>query len=381
MNGDYSDNLNNAQFQKGKLLFTPGPLTTSKTVKLAALRDLGSRDEQFISLVKNINESLLTLAHVSSPAYHCIIMQGSGTFGLEAVISSVIPCNGMLLNIINGAYGRRISQIAHVHNIPTIDLHYQENQLPRPDEIEKTLNDNPQITHVAVVHGETTTGLINPVKEIGLLTKKHNKTYIVDAMSTFGAYNINADEMNISFLISSSNKCIEGIPGFSFVIARHHELQLSKNQARTLSLDLHGQWLGLQKNGQFRFTPPVQAIIAFQQALYELYEEGGIKARAKRYEQNNIILVDQMRKLGFTLYLDDDVRGYIITAFLFPDDPAFSFDVFYKKLNDRGFVIYPGKLSNTECFRLGNIGHLFTKDINNLVIAINEVLSEMGVKL
>ncbi|TVQ17963.1 MAG: 2-aminoethylphosphonate--pyruvate transaminase [Bacteroidetes bacterium] len=364
-----------------KLLFTPGPLTTSDTVKSAALKDMGSRDEQFIILVKDIRNTLLQLAHVSQPEYQCVLMQGSGTFGIEAVISSAIPRNGMLLNIINGAYGRRISQMSHIHNIPTLDLHYHENQLPILGEIEKALVDIPQITHMALVHGETTTGLINPVEEIGLLAKKHNKTYIVDAMSTFGAYKIDVEKLNIGFLISSSNKCIEGIPGFSFVIAREQDLQSCENQARTLSLDLYSQWLGLEKNGQFRFTPPVQALMAFHSALYELIEEGGTRARGKRYAQNNEVLVNQMRKAGFRLYLDDAIRGYIITAFLYPEDPAFSFEDFYQKLNDRGFVIYPGKLGRTQCFRLGNIGQLFPEDMNNLVVAIHEVIAEIGVKL
>lgn len=364
-----------------KLLFTPGPLTTSEAVKSAALIDLGSRDEQFIKLVKDIRNTLLQLAHVSEPEYQSVLIQGSGTFGIEAIISSAIPRNGMLLNIINGAYGRRISQMTDVHNIPTLDLHYHENQLPILDEIEKALVDIPKITHIALVHGETTTGIINPVEEIGLLAKKYNKTYIVDAMSTFGAYEIDVRKLNISFLISSSNKCIEGIPGFSFVIANKLALQSCENQARTLSLDLYSQWLGLEKNGQFRFTPPVQALIAFRRALDELIEEGGTTARGKRYAQNNEILVDQMRKAGFKLYLDDTIRGYIITTFLYPEDPVFSFEDFYQKLNDLGFVIYPGKLGRSKCFRLGNIGHLYPEDMNNLITAIQEVIVEMGIKL
>jgi len=364
-----------------KLLFTPGPLTTSEAVKSAALIDLGSRDEQFIKLVKDIRNTLLQLAHVSEPEYQSVLIQGSGTFGIEAIISSAIPRNGMLLNIINGAYGRRISQMTDVHNIPTLDLHYHENQLPILDEIEKALVDIPKITHIALVHGETTTGIINPVEEIGLLAKKYNKTYIVDAMSTFGAYEIDVRKLNISFLISSSNKCIEGIPGFSFVIANKLALQSCENQARTLSLDLYSQWLGLEKNGQFRFTPPVQALIAFRRALDELIEEGGTTARGKRYAQNNEILVDHMRKAGFKLYLDDTIRGYIITTFLYPEDPVFSFEDFYQKLNDLGFVIYPGKLGRSKCFRLGNIGHLYPEDMNNLITAIQEVIVEMGIKL
>jgi len=230
---------------KDKLLFTPGPLTTSYPVKEAAFRDLGSRDSEFLSIVQNVRQKILALAHVDFPEYDTVIFQGSGTFGIEAVISSVLPRCGKLLNIINGAYGRRISQIARVHSIPVVEMNYDENQWPDLLDIDKVLHADPDITHVAVIHGETTTGLINPIKDIGELTAGYNKSLIVDAMSTFGAYDIDIKALNISYLISSSNKCIEGIPGFSFVVARISELADCKGQARTLSLDLYDQWAGL----------------------------------------------------------------------------------------------------------------------------------------
>jgi len=364
-----------------KLLFTPGPLTTSYSVKKAALLDLGSRDLAFINHVQQIQKKLLALAHVESPDYEVVIMQGSGTFGIESTISSAIPKDGTLLNIVNGAYGRRISQIARIHSISLIELFYEENELPNLHEIELTINENPQITHIAVIHGETTTGLLNPVGEIGKIAEKHDKAFIVDAMSTFGAYEIDQKKLNISYLISSSNKCIEGIPGFSFVVAKTSELQKCKNQQRTLSLDLYDQWLGLKSNGQFRFTPPVQVLLSFSKALQELEKEGGIIARAKRYLTNNVLLVSGMKKLGFKLYLPDDTRSYIITSFLYPSDTNFSFEEFYSKLNEKGFVIYPGKLSKVDCFRIGNIGQLFPNDIELLVDAIEDTLDELNIVL
>jgi len=359
---------------KDKLLFTPGPLTTMKRVKEAALHDLGSRDEQFISVVKEIRSKLLELAHVKSPEYETIIMQGSGTFGIESVITSAVPETGCLLNIINGAYGRRISQIAIIHSIKFIELVYDENQLPDLIEIESVLNSNPAITHISVIHGETTTGLLNPIGEIGEIARLYNVPLIVDAMSTFGAYDIDLDKLNISFLISSSNKCIEGIPGFSFILAKKTELEKCKDQSRSLTLDLYDQWSGLDLSGQFRFTPPVQALLSFHQALIELEKEGGIKARAIRYATNNLFLVSEMKKLGFELYLSDKVRSYIITSFVFPDHKNFSFELFYSKLSEDGFVIYPGKLSKTECFRIGNIGQIHQADIKALVSSIRDAL-------
>ncbi|MEI8047116.1 MAG: 2-aminoethylphosphonate--pyruvate transaminase [Bacteroidota bacterium] len=364
---------------KDKLLFTPGPLTTWLSVKEATLTDLGSRDSAFIEHVQQIREKLLALAHVEAPEYEAVIMQGSGTFGIESVISSAIPNDGMLLNIVNGAYGRRISQIARVHSIPLVELIYDENQLPDLLAIETILSENDQISHVAVIHGETTTGLLNPIDRIGELTAQYNKAYIVDAMSTFGAYDIDMMEFNISYLISSSNKCIEGIPGFSYVLAKREELEKCKGKARTLSLDLYDQWAGLNSNGQFRFTPPVQALLAFHEALNLLEKEGGPNGRAQRYSVNNSLLVGGMKELGFELYLPADLRSYIITSFLFPDHPDFSFEKFYTGLNDRGFVIYPGKLSKVDCFRIGNIGQLYPPDIQNLVDAIESVLHEMNI--
>jgi len=375
--------LNSSDFSKTsiKLLFTPGPLTTSQSVKEAALVDLGSRDNSFIAIVAGIRNELLKLAHVNTPEYEAIIMQGSGTFGIESVISSAIPANGMLLNIINGAYGRRISQMARIHSIPLIEIINDENQLPDPCEIESALMKNPQITHISVIHGETTTGLINPIEKIGEIAKKYNVPLIVDAMSTFGAYDTDINKLNISYLVSSSNKCIEGIPGFSFILARRSELEKCRNQARSLSLDIYDQWNGLNSNGQFRFTPPVQSLIAFSQALKELDNEGGVIARAGRYEENNNILIKEMTELGFELYLPANVRGYIITSFVYPAHKNFSFEKFYSELNERGCVIYPGKLSKTDCFRIGNIGHLYTNDIKKLTAAVKEVLELMEIQL
>jgi 2-aminoethylphosphonate-pyruvate transaminase len=366
---------------KDKLLFTPGPLTTARSVKEAALTDLGSRDTEFIAHVQHIRQKLLELAHVESPEYEAVLMQGSGTFGIEATISSAVPKIGMLLNIINGAYGRRISQIARIHSIPLLELIYEENETPDLLEIESTLMKNPLITHVSVIHGETTTGLLNPIAEIGYIVSSYGKAYIVDAMSTFGAYDINMKALNISYLISSSNKCIEGIPGFSYVLAQRSELEKCKFQSRSLSLDLYDQWSGLNTNGQFRFTPPVQALLAFREALNLLEKEGGVHGRAERYSVNNALLTGEMKELGFELYLPAQLRSYIITSFLYPSHPDFSFETLYSKLNEQGFVIYPGKLSKMDCFRIGNIGQLYPADIQNLVDSIESVMHEMNVIL
>lgn len=364
---------------KDKILLTPGPLTTSRTVKQAMLRDLGSRDFEFIELVEGIRRRLLKLGGVADGRYEAIIMQGSGTFGLEAVISSTVPPDGKLLVVINGAYGRRIAQIAEVLQIEITRLDYPEDRYPDPREIEATLIADDAIAHVAVVHCETTTGIINPVEEIGAIVSKSGRRYFVDAMSSFGAVPLNLAEAEIDYLVASANKCIEGVPGFSFALARREALLETEGYARSLSFDLLAQWKGLEANGQFRFTPPTHALLAFHQALVELEQEGGVEARAARYRANYETLVAGMRAMGFQEYLDPEDQGYIITSFRYPLHPNFSFDTFYTRLNEKGYVIYPGKVSEADCFRIGSIGRIFPSDVRDLLAAIRDTLVEMHV--
>ena len=366
---------------KDKVLFTPGPLTTSQTVKQAMLRDLGSRDGEFIGLVKEIRDKLVELGQADPDQYTAVLLQGSGTFGLEAVVSSTIPPDGKLLVIINGAYGKRLAKIASVLKIDTITLEYPENTTPNLREITDALQADKKIACVSVVHCETTTGIINPIEDIGEAAAKSGATYFVDAMSSFGAVPIDLAGCHIDYLVSSANKCIEGVPGFSFVLCQLDSLKKTAGFARSVSFDLLDQYQGFERNGQFRFTPPTHALAAFRQALAELELEGGIPGRAKRYRSNYEILVAGMREMGFREYLKPEDQGYIITSFLYPDDPKFSFEKFYEGLNQKDDVIYPGKVSDADCFRIGNIGRIFESDIRALLAAIRETLDEMGVKL
>ena len=363
-----------------KLLFTPGPLSTSFSVKEAMMEDVGSRDYEFIQAVKEIRNELLELAGVSKEGgYESVMIQGSGKFGIESVISSAVGKNDTLLILANGAYGERIAKMAAVHQLNHYVVRIEEDKIVTPEATKSFLEAHPEVTHVACIHSETTTGLFNPVGEIGAVCKKYHKVFIVDAMSSFGGVEMDMKEMNIDFLVSSSNKCIEGVPGFAFALCKKEELLKAKGQARSLSLDLYEQWAGLEANGQFRFTPPTLSIMAFHQALKELKEEGGIKAREQRYKMNKKILDKGMEELGFKEYISKKIQGHIITSFLYPEDSHFNFENFYEKLNQRGFVIYPGKLSKASAFRIGNIGHIFPEDVGQLVVAINEVLKEEGV--
>jgi len=367
---------------RDKLLFTPGPFITSRTVKQAMLRDLGPRDFEFISLVKDIRRRLLALGGVENAGYEAIPMQGSGTYSVEAVISSTVPPDGKLLVVVNGAYGKRIAQMAAVLKIPTVQLTYPENIRPQPQQdVAAKLKSDPAITHVAMIHCETTTGVLNPIKEVGQVVRGFGRIYFVDAMSSFGAVPINLKECGIDYLVSSSNKCIEGVPGFAFTLARRDALLATEGYARSLSLDLLAQWKGLEKDGQFRFTATTHVMLAFHQALLELEAEGGIEARMARYQANYRVLTEGMRDLGFEEYLRPEDQSHVITSFRYPKHPNWDFEEFYRRLNEKGYVIYPGKLSDADCFRIGTIGRIGTNEMHELLGGITRVVKEMGLDM
>ncbi len=364
-----------------KLLFTPGPLTTSATVKAAMQHDLGSRDDAFIEIVRGVRRRLLALGEVAAPEYTAVLMQGSGTFSLEAVLASTVPPDGKVLVAVNGAYGRRLVQIGKTLRIDMKALEFGEHEPVEPARVQAALAADPAITHVAMCHCETTSGVLNPVEAIGGVVRAAGKKFFVDAMSSFGAIPLNLGRANIDYLVSSSNKCIEGVPGFAFAIARLSSLEATEGWARSVSMDLLAQHKGLEANGQFRFTPPTHAILAFHQALNELDAEGGVAGRGKRYADNHAALLSGMTGLGFRPYLAPANQSYIITSFYYPDHANFHFETFYRRLSDRGFVIYPGKVGNADCFRMGSIGRLYPEDMQNLVKAVRAVLDSMNVSL
>ncbi len=362
-----------------KRLFTPGPINTSRAVKEAMLRDMGSRDGEFLATVREIRHELLRLAGATQSAgYEAVLLQGSGTFAVESVISSAVPEHGTLLVVSNGAYAERIGQIAARHRIPARFLRCAENAAPDIAALSATLAD-PAITHVAVVHCETSSGILNPLDAIAERVREAGAALIVDAMSSFGAYPISLPSLSAHFMVSSANKCIEGVPGFAFVLARRESLLACRDVARTVSLDLWAQWDGMERTGQFRFTPPTHALLAFRQALDELRAEGGPTGRAARYRTRHAALVAGMRAMGFVEHVVPALQSHIITTFRCPSEATFRFADFYERLSSRGLVIYPGKLTQGDCFRVGTIGRITEEDIRALLAGIREVLAEMGV--
>lgn len=356
------------------LLLTPGPLSTSETVREAMLQDWCTWDKDYNEgIVTPIRKGLLAIAGVDEKEYTNVLLQGSGTYCVEATIGAAVGPNDKLLILANGAYGKRMAEIARYYHIDHVLVSLHETELITGEVARKALDENPGITHLSMVHSETTTGLLNPIEEVGEVIRNRNITFIVDAMSSFGGVPIDMQKTGIDFLVSSANKCIQGVPGFGFVIARKDKLAVTKGNARSLSLDIYAQWETMEKGGgKWRFTSPTHVVHAFWQAMQELNEEGGIAARYERYKKNHRTLVDGMRALGYKTLLPDASQGPIITSFYYPS-ADFSFVSFYEKLKAKGFVIYPGKISDADTFRIGNIGDVYPEDMEALLLAIKEV--------
>ena len=366
------------------LLLTPGPLSTTQTVREAMMQEFSTWDVDYNSIVQSIRERLVSLATCDSlnpGAYTSTLMPGSGTFVVESVIGSVIPPNGRLLVLNNGAYGERITKISRMLGIDTVELHQAEIESTGLGQVEQMVANDQGITHVAMVHCETTTGMLNPVEAVGKIVRRHGRVFILDAMSSFGGIPMSMESTGANYLISSANKCIQGVPGFGFVMADRATLGGTEGWARSHSLDLLDQWREMEANGgKWRFTSPTHVVSAFSQALDELEAEGGIDARHKRYIANQKTMVKGMRDIGFRTLIKDEVQSPIITSFYYPDSAGFDFQKLYDALKSRGFVIYPGKVSHAQCFRIGSIGDVHPSDMIELIGHVSEVISEMGVR-
>lgn len=361
---------------KNYKLLTPGPLTTTEAVKKEMLFDRCTWDDEYKSITQKIRKELLDIGNVHEEDYTAVLMQGSGTFAVESVITSTVGEKDKLLIIANGAYGERIGQIAEHISLNHVIYNNEYDEHPDMDKVKEILDKDTEITHIAMVHCETTTGILNPIEDLSVIAKEYNKTLIIDAMSSFGGIPIDIKALGIDYLISSANKCIQGVPGFGFVIAKKEKLEKCKGISRSLSLDLYDQYKGMDKDGKWRFTSPTHVVAAFSKALDELKEEGGVEGRYNRYKNNNLVLRKKLKEIGIESYIEEEKQSPIITTFAFPTD-AFSFNEFYSFIKERGFVIYPGKLTDVDTFRIGNIGEIYEEDINKLCEIIEEYVKGM----
>ena len=362
------------------LLLTPGPLTTTATVKRAMLHDWGSRDEAFIAMTAEVRARLLDTAGLGA-GYTAVPIQGSGTFAVEAMLGTFLEAGSGVLILDNGAYGRRMVEICRRLGRRAEAYTVAETEVHDPAEIARRLDADPGIAHVAAIHCETTSGILNPLEEIAGAVAAAGRRLLVDAMSGFGALPLDPGAVPFDALAASSNKCFQGVPGLAFVVCRIAALEAAKGRAPFLSLDLHDQWRGYEGNGQWRFTPPTQVLAAFRQALEEHAEEGGVAARGGRYRRNCAVLIEGMGRLGFEPLLPAQLQAPIIVTFRMPGHPGFDFQAFYDGMKDRGFVIYPGKITEAETFRIGCIGDLDEGDMRAAVAAAEEALADMSVQL
>ncbi len=360
-------------------LLTPGPLTTSLRTKRAMLRDWGSRDGDFIGIVADIRKRLVAMAG-GGDDYDCVLMQGSGTFSVEAALASFIPRDGKALVLINGAYGQRVAKILRYLGRTQVTLDKGDYLPPMPDEVDAILSADSEITDVVLIHCETSSGTLNPLDGIAEVVNRHRRRLIIDSMSAFGAIELDARKTPFEAMVSSANKCIEGVPGFGFIIATKTALAAAEGNSHSLSLDVHDQWVNMNKTGQWRFTPPTHVLAAFHEALLQHDEEGGVAGRFARYSRNRDVLITGMREMGFKTLLADEWQAPVIVTFLCPADPAFEMDRFYDEIKNRGFVIYPGKLTEAETFRIGCIGKLDELVMRGVLDAIRGSLEAMGVK-
>ena len=360
------------------LLLTPGPLTTSASVKQAMLHDYGSRDHHFIDINRRMLDRLVSIVN-GEGSHVAVPLQGSGTFVVEAMIGCYVPPGGKLLLCINGAYGKRMVKICQYYSRRFEVLEFAENEPVEPSAVDQVLSADNEITHVAVVHSETTSGILNPLSDIASVVARHERGLLIDAMSAFGAIPLDAREIHFDAVCASSNKCLEGAPGMGFCIARQSALEATQGNSPSLSLDLHDQWRAMAGNGQWRFTPPTHVILAFDQALNEFDQEGGVAGRGQRYRDNCRILVEGMRSMGFRTLLPDALQSPNIITFHMPANGKFDFDRFYDLMREQGYVIYPGKLTVADSFRMGCIGRLNGEDMEGALEAVRFALESLDI--
>ena len=361
------------------ILLTPGPLTTSLATKTAMLRDWGSWDASFNAVTARVRERLTAIVNGGS-THVCVPLQGSGTFSVEAAVNTLVPRNGHLLVLINGAYGKRLARLTEMMGRKLSVFETAEDVPTTAADVARKLDADPSITHVGLIHCETSTGILNPLAEIAEAVAERGRRLIVDAMSSFGALPIDARTAPFDALIAASGKCIEGPPGMGFVFARKSALEQCAGNSSSLSLDLYDQWSYMEKTTQWRYTPPTHVVVALDAALDQYLSAGGQPARLARYTANCETLVAGMKEMGFRPFLDPRIQAPIIVTFHAPADPRYAFKAFYDKVRDKGFILYPGKLTQVETFRVGCIGAIGPDEMRHAVDAVRDALADLGIR-
>ena len=366
-------------FSRDPILLTPGPITTSLETKMAMLRDWGSWDANFNAVTAEVRKKLVAIVN-GQDTHVCVPVQGSGTFSVEAAINTLVPRTGHVLVLINGAYGLRLAKLTQMMGRKVTTFETPEDVPTTPADVDRLLKAEPSITHVGLIHCETSTGILNPLQEIATVVESHDKSLVVDAMSSFGALPIDARNTRFDALIAASGKCIEGPPGMGFVLVRKSVLEKCAGNSTSLALDLYDQWVYMEKTTQWRYTPPTHVVVAFNIALDQHVAEGGQPGRLARYRKNCDTLLAGMTEMGFKLFLKPEIQAPIILTFHAPPDPAYNFKEFYARVRDKGFILYPGKLTAVETFRVGCIGAIGADEMRQAVNVVRDTLREMGIR-
>ena len=358
------------------ILLTPGPLTTTLRTKLAMLRDWGSWDADFVAMTAELRRQLVAVLH-GEDSHVVVPLQGSGTFSVEAAVATLVPRDGHLLVLDNGAYCKRLGKVATLMGRRTSIMSHAEDEAVSADALDAKLRADPSITHVGFIHCETGTGVLNPLQAVSDVCKRHGKGLIIDAMSSFAALPIDARVVTFDALVAASGKCLEGVPGMGFVFIRGAVLAGCENNSHSLAMDLFDQHAYMERTGQWRFTPPTHVVAALHEALKQFVEEGGQPVRLARYADNCATLIDGMDGLGFKPFLPAALQAPIIVTFHAPAVPNYDFKTFYAAAKQRGFILYPGKLTQVETFRVGCIGAIGRNEMQQAVHAIGDAMREL----
>ncbi len=362
------------------ILLTPGPLTTTLTTKAAMLRDWGSWDASFNAVTARVRERLTAIIN-GSETHVCVPMQGSGTFSVEGAVNTLVPRDGHLLVLINGAYGKRLARLTEMMGRRLSTFETADDVPTTAADVARLLDADASITHVGLIHCETSTGILNPLPEIADVVARRGRSLIVDAMSSFGAIPIDAKKIPFDALIAASGKCIEGPPGMGFVFLRRTVLEQCAGRSTSLALDLYDQWTYMERTTQWRYTPPTHVVVAVDAALEQYIAAGGQPARYRRYAANCETLISGMTEMGFKAFLDARIQAPIIVTFHAPADPKYAFKPFYDEVRNRGFILYPGKLTQLETFRVGCIGAIGPEEMRHAVNAVRDSLRTLGLSI
>jgi 2-aminoethylphosphonate-pyruvate transaminase len=363
---------------RDRILLTPGPLTTTLRTKLAMLKDWGSWDADFNAVTMRLRSQLLDIVHAQD-SHVLVPLQGSGTFSVEAAVATVVPRDGHVLVLDNGAYCKRAMKLTQMMGRKATGLAFAEDAAVSPAALDAKLKHDASITHVVLIHCETGTGVLNPLAEVAHVCERHGKGLIIDAMSSFGALPIDARSMRFDALVAASGKCLEGVPGMGFVFLRRAVLDACAGNSQSLAMDLYDQYQYMEKTTQWRFTPPTHVMVALAEAVAQFFEEGGQPARLARYQDNCNTLIDGLTAQGLRPFLKPELQAPIIVTWHAPSHPAYDFKRFYAAAKQRGFLLYPGKLTEVETFRVGCIGAIGRNEMQQAVNAVAETLRELGI--